>query len=523
MEDNSLSRKLKTLIAFRVFFVTLLLGTFFAFQIGYKIFPFPASVLHLVAVLYGLTIAYALLIGRVDNRRLAMAQLALDSVAVVALIFLTGGIESWFSSLMFLVVIASATILGRSAGYFNAIFLSILYGALVDLQFYGLLPLPYDPLLTERDFLYNIFSYILALYLTAYLMGRLVARLEKKETDIEDLTLFNKEVIENTPSGLFTTDMSGRILIFNRAAEEITGKRRAQAHGRMVSEVFPFIDRLREETRMERVIECGGEVKIIGLTISTMRDTKGDPIGYIGIFQDLTELKRMAEEIKQKEKWAAIGELSANIAHEIRNPLASLKGSIELLRESAVSPEKKDKLMSIAISEMDRLNLIIADFLTYSRPSPLDLGECDLCGILDKTLDLVRGRDSKNVAIRKNYSGPLSITADPLRLEQVFLNICLNALDAMPEGGTLDVGASPLRDTVEITFRDTGHGIRPDIQEKVFYPFFTTKAEGTGLGLSIAHRIIEDHRGRITLSSSPGAGATFRVFLPRSNNAKVGG
>lgn len=522
MEEGSVARKLKTLIAFRVFFVTLLLGTFFVFQIGYKIFPFPATVLHLVAVLYGLSIAYSVLLGKVDSRKLAHVQLSLDAVAVVALIFLTGGIESWFSSLMLLVVIASAIVIGRTAGYFNAIFLSILYGGLVDLQFYGFLPFPHNPLLTERDFLYNIFSHMLALYLTAYLMGYLVSRLEKKETYIEDLTLFNKEVIENTPSGLFTTDLAGRILIFNKAAEEITGRSRADAHGRDAVEVFPFLERLIEKTRIEGVIERGGHEKVIGLTVSKMKDAKGTDIGFIGIFQDLTELKRMAEEIKRKEKWATIGELSANIAHEIRNPLASLKGSIEMLSESAVSPEQKEKLMLIATSEMDRLNRIIVDFLTYSRPSALDVTECDLADILDKTLDLINSRNSSGVVIRKSYISPLVVKADPLKLEQVFLNLGLNAIEAMPHGGALEVSASSRQDDVEITFRDSGAGIAPDVHEKVFYPFFTTKTQGTGLGLSIAYRIIEDHGGKVALTSSPGAGATFRILMPR-NNAEADG
>ncbi len=517
MGEIALNRRLKTLIAFRVFFVTVLLGTFFVFQIGYSFFPFSDSVLYLIALLYGLSIAYALLLGKIDNHKLAHFQLTLDSIAVVVLIFLTGGIESWFSSLMLLVVIATAIIMGRNAGYFNAIFSSILYGALVDLQFYGIIPIPFDVALTEKDFLFNIFSHMLALYLTAYLIGYLVIRLEKKDIDIEELTLFNREVIENTPSGLFTTDLTGRVRIFNRAAESITGISRLEAYGKKVAEIFPFIRRLEEKKRLEEVVQFGDEKKILGLTISKMRDAKGSDIGFIGIFQDLTELKRMAEEIKQKEKWAAIGELSANIAHEIRNPLASLKSSVEMLRESAVTAEKKEKLMSIAISEMDRLNHIIVDFLTYSRPSKLDIRNCDLSSILDKTLALVKSRGSDNITIRKSYPVPFGIKADPLKLEQVFLNLGVNALEAMPGGGSLDVGASMRKDSVEITFRDSGVGIPSGDMEKVFYPFFTTKAEGTGLGLSIVYRIIEDHRGRISVASTPGSGTTFSISIPRNH------
>jgi two-component system sensor histidine kinase PilS (NtrC family) len=225
----------------------------------------------------------------------------------------------------------------------------------------------------------------------------------------------------------------------------------------------------------------------------------------------------MAKEIQSKEKWATIGELSANIAHEIRNPLASLKGSIEMLSENSISHDHKAKLMSIAISEMDRLDHIVADFLTYSRPSTVELQNCDLCFILDKTLDLIKNRTQQSININKNYSGPLMIEADPLKLEQVFLNLGINALDAMPHGGSLEVGVASKDGMIEITFKDTGEGIDPDDQEKVFYPFFTTKSEGTGLGLSIVHRIIEDHKGRINLLSSPDNGTAFSILLPENN------
>ncbi len=514
MADVAILRRLKALIAFRVFLVTVVLGSISLFEIGFEVFPFPAEVFHLIVVIYALSIVYSLFLGRVSSLHMAYVQLGLDSISVVTLIFLTGGIESWFSSLMLLVVIAAAIVLHRNAGYATAIGLSLLYGGLVDLQFYGLLPIPHNPLLTERDFLYNIFTHFIALYLTAYLIGHLAARLEKNRVDLEDLSLFNREVIENTPSGLFTTDLSGRVLTFNRAAEEITGIDRAEAYGRNISCIFPFLNALQERKRFEESIALKGQAKVIGMTLSKMRDTKGNDIGFIGIFQDLTEFKRMADEIKQKEKWATIGELSANIAHEIRNPLASLKGSIEMLREDRTTPEKKSKLMSIALSEMDRLSHVIGDFLTYSRPNILEVRRCDLRQILDKTSDLIMSSKQENIVLKKHYSGDLNIEADALKLEQVFLNLGLNAFDAMPDGGELDITANQLNGAVEVTFRDTGEGISAADREKIFYPFFTTKQAGTGLGLSIVHRIIDDHNGKITVDSALGRGTTVKLQIP---------
>lgn len=516
MKEDVLGKKLKTLIAFRAFFVTVLLGSFFVFQIGYKIFPYPSAVQYLIVFLYSLTLLYVFLLGRVKSLPFAYIQLCIDVASAVALIFFTGGIESWFSSLMLLIVIAAAVVVNKRAGYVTFALSSILYGSLIDLQFYKILPIPYDPMLFEKDFLYNIFSHISALYLTAYLTGHLTSGLEKKDIDLQDLTLFNKEVIENTPSGLFTTDIMGRVLLFNRAAENITGIDRTAAVGQYINRIFPFMGKhIQERNRVEAVVEFRGQRKVIGVTVSRMRDAKGKDTGFIGIFQDLTELKKMAEEMKQKEKMAAIGELSANIAHEIRNPLASLKGSVEMLRENTMTEEQKGKLMSIALGEMDRLNSIITDFLSYSRPGVLEMQSFDLHGMLDETIELLKKRDAENVSIQGDFTGPLYINADPQKLKQVFWNLGINALDEMPDGGRLIVSTDNWGDFIRISFRDTGRGISAENMDKVFYPFFTTKERGTGLGLSIAYRIVDDHNGQVRVKSGPGAGTRFDIFIPR--------
>jgi two-component system sensor histidine kinase PilS (NtrC family) len=518
MTEDSLIKKLKTLIAFRVFFVTIILGSIFVFQIGYDVFPYLSAVQYLIILLYSLTFVYAFLLGRVSSLPFAYVQLCLDVLATNALIVFTGGIDSWFASILLLIVLEATIVVNRKAGYITAIFGSLLYGIIINIQFHGLFPIPYDPLFMEKDFLYKIFSMICALILTAYLTGQLAERLEIKNIDFEELSLFNQEVIENTPSGLFTTDLSGNIILFNRAAENITGVDRAVAVGRMVRHIFPFIERLEMRRRLEEIVEFEDSVKVIGLSISGMQDAKGDMTGYIGIFQDLTELKKMAEVVRQKEKLAAIGEMSANMAHEIRNPLASMKSSMEMLRENAVSPEQKDRLMSIALNEMDRLNGIITEFLNYSRPMSLEVQDFDLKAIIEETLELLQSGEhsSSPVTITKDIPGPVSIKGDRQKLQQVFWNLYINALDAMPGGGELNVGVTDNNDLVRITFRDTGTGISKEDLEKVFFPFFTTKKKGTGLGLSIAYRIIEKHNGSILINSSLGEGTQFDIVLPKT-------
>lgn len=526
MPDTTLLKSLKNLTGFRALFVTVLLGTLIYFDIGDETFPYPHAILYLIVFQYGLTIAYALILRKRGGKFLAYFGHATDVLSSVALIFFTGGIKSWFLTLPLLTVIASAVMLGKNAGYYLAILSSLLYGLLLNLQFYKILPIRYDPSLGEKDFVYNLFSYVLAIYLTAYLIGylrerleRTAIRLEKSTTSLRDLTLFNREVIESVPTGLFTTDPSGAVTLFNRAAEEITELDRRDVVGRPVGGIFPFLKNLRAGVRFEDSLLAGGERKTIGMTVSALRDSEGGETGFIGVFEDLTEKKRMQEEIRRREKLAAIGEISANMAHEIRNPLASLKGSIEMLREGRLPEDRLERLMSIAVSEMDRLDNIIVEFLNYSRPRPLEIRPFDLHGLLDDTLDMIKSRDdSKNITIIKNYSGGLAMPADAQRLQQVFLNLGLNAVDAMSgKGGSLSVGTEADGDFVRITFRDTGRGIGAEDMGRVFYPFFTTKERGTGLGLSIAYRIVEDHGGTMAVESEEGMGTVFDIFLPRGN------
>jgi two-component system sensor histidine kinase PilS (NtrC family) len=519
--EATLTKRLKTLIAIRALFVTALLGSFFLFEIGYSIFPYPSIVLHLIVFLYIMTIVYSFFLGRVRGHILAYSQICIDTASVMALIFLTGGIESWFSPLMLLVVLAAPIVLDKKAGYFTAVLAGILYGSLIDLQFYGILPIPYDTMLLERDFLYNIFSHLMALFLTAYLTGYLSSRLEKtserleeKDTNLRDLTLFNEEVIENIPSGLFTTDIEGRILLFNRAAEGIMKIKRGDAIGRDITAVFPFVNPLREKVHSEETMKAGGSTRVIGLTVSKMKDIKGQDTGFIGIFKDLTQLKILEREMKKKEQLAAIGELSANIAHEIRNPLASLKGAIEIIKEDSIPRGQKEHLMEIALSEMDRLNTIVTEFLSFSRPKSLEPVHMDLSQTLKETAELLAKRDAGNISIKTNFPDGLFIEADPMKLQQVFWNLGINAIEAMPGGGELSIAAEVKDDHVEITFGDTGGGIPDKDIERIFYPFYTTKSNGTGLGLSIAYRIIEDHEGKIRVSDTSTRGATFEITLP---------
>jgi two-component system sensor histidine kinase PilS (NtrC family) len=524
-DAGGLKKKLKTLIIFRVIFVTLVFGASFFFR-GFERFPFVHSIYYLAGSLYVVTVAYSLLIDRIRNLVVfAYTQLLIDVISEVVLVYLTGGVESLFSFTLVITIIASSIVLNKKAGFVIATTSSLFYGILINLQLYNFLPVTGENYLPAKDYLYKIFVYTIFFYLTAFLSGylssrleRTVQKLEEKDLDLRDLEFFNKEVIENMPGGLFTTDMSGKVLLFNRAAERIAGKERSEIIGQKIDSVLPSFAFPFSEGRSEKTITIEGAHKIIGLTISQMKGAAENTKGYIVVFQDLTKFKRLEREIKQKEKWAAIGELSSNIAHEIRNPLASLKGSIEMLKEDSVPRNYKEKLMEIALSEMDRLNRIITDFLTYSRPSPPEFKKFDINNLLDETVELLKNACQNNTHVTlKKDNAAAEVDADPQKMRQVFWNLGMNAIEAMPDGGEIIISTKEKDGVIEIAFQDFGMGIAEKDIEKIFYPFFTTKEKGTGLGLAIAYRIVEEHNGTINVKSISGIGTTFEIILPRTN------
>jgi two-component system, NtrC family, sensor histidine kinase PilS len=520
---ESLKKKIKTLIVFRAVFITFFFGSSFFFRGSEQLLQ-TRSLYYLVGSFYVVTLIYAFLLERIRNLVFfAYAQLILDVLSAILLIYVTGGVESWLSFTLVLVIIASSIVLNKKAGFVIATMSSISYGILVNLQLYDVLPVSSRGLLKEQGYLYKVFIHIIFFYLTAYLSGYLSSRLEKTvqelertDLDLRNLELFNKEVIESLPSGLFTVDVSGMVLLFNHTAERITGMKRDLVIGRKIDDVMPFFQFPFSEGRREEIIPVDDVQKIIGITISPLKGVTQAPKGFIAVFQDLTQIKKLEDEIKKKEKLAAIGELSSNIAHEIRNPLASLKGSIEMLKEDSVSTNYKERLMDIALKEMERLNHIITDFLTYSRPTLPVFQTFDIRELLDETIELLRTIDHQkgHITFKRNYAGPILVNADPQKMHQVFWNLGLNAIEAMPEGGELAINAENTNDFITIAFQDSGHGIDGKNIEKVFYPFFTTKEDGTGLGLAIAYRIIDEHKGRIWVKSNSGIGTTFEIILP---------
>ena len=453
-------------------------------------------------------------------RKFAYLQLLIDVIIVEVLILLTGGIESWFSFLLILVTIAASVIIGKKGGYIVAIFSALLYGILIDLQYYNIIPIPFTISYHVKDFFYNIIINFFGLYLTAVLMGFLVNRLEKtsvtlqkKDTDLKELSKFQSEIIENIPSGLFTTDKEGKIILFNKSAEKITGKKFSDIKRHNIKEIFPFLGIPPKIGRSQGIIIKDKQARHIGMNVSIYYNSEGKHVGFIGTFQDVTYIIKMEQEIKNKERLAAIGELSASIAHELRNPLASIKSSFEMLREGNLSEATKKRLMDIAISEMDRLNSIVTDFLVYSKPNPPQKKLFILSTIVKEVIDSIK-RTYINIKITEKIKEGLRVVADEQKIRQVLWNILVNAVEATNKIGEIFVILENKNHDVILKIKDNGCGISKEEIEKIFYPFFSKKKDGTGLGLAIAYRIIEEHGGSILVDSEVGKGTEFIIILP---------
>lgn len=542
---DEIGRKLKWLMIGRVILITIFLGSSATLELGLRAFPYPSFLYKIIAATFFLTIIYAVLLNKLKRfRLLAEIQLSVDVLIATSVVYITGGIESWFPFTYLLIIIAGSIILYSQGGILVASLSSILYGGVLLLQYYRVLPITPDRYLSETDYLYNLFINITAFFLVAYLSGTLSERLKstgeslkKKDADLSELKAFSDNVIRSLTSGLFTTDSEGRITFFNKAAEDITGWSFEEIKGNKAVDLFPLeelknrvqtpdpaLNQVPGQThyRFEgEFIRKDGRKLILGMGLSPFMDRSDKASGFIGIFQDLTKIKELEEEVKEKDRMAAIGELSAWIAHEIRNPLASLSGSIQVLKENLNPVEENTHLIEIALRETERLNLIVGDFLNYARPRPLSLELCDINSLIEDTISLLKNSKEFHEGIRINKNTDnvkIEALLDRNQMKQVFWNLSLNAVQSMQNGGelTIDSREKTQDSTIEITFKDTGVGIKKEDLDYIFFPFFSTKEGGSGLGLAIAYRIIEDHKGKIKVESELGKGTTFRIYIPKS-------
>lgn len=547
--------RLKWLVIFRIVLVTLLLGSALIIQFNASTSR-PLELLYVfIIVSYVFTAITVYLLKRIRNVQLyAYFQIIYDLVFETGIIYITGGVESVFTFTYIFSIIAASILLLRRGAFIAASLSTILYGTLVDLQFYRVLPsyaslTPLFISVNSSAIYYNIFLNSCAFYLVAFLSGylseslkRTDQRLREASHDLSELQMFHHNILQSMHSGVFTTDLHGKITSYNHAAEAITGYTLSEVYGEDLRRFFPGLDPYellsssstspKAARRLETTITTRTGARVyLGLSVALFLDHRAKVAGLIGIFQDLTELKEMEEQVARADRLAAIGELAAGVAHEIRNPLASISGAIQMLKSELTLNQDNQTLMEIILRESTRLDTILSNFLLYARPKPLTFAKCDLLhdaiiptvGLLKQDQRFPGEKMTIQIDAPPNFP---KIVCDVEQIQQVFWNLCLNAFQAMPHGGVLTIaaGVKKIEDwefkTKEpfyagvISVHDTGEGIDPETLHYIFHPFYTTKKRGTGLGLAIAHSIVKHHHGMIKVKSTQQTGTTFDVILP---------
>jgi two-component system sensor histidine kinase PilS (NtrC family) len=468
-------------------------------------------------------------------RQTAWLVALLDVAIVTAVVASTGGARSMFTFLYVMLVTAACVTLSRTGGLTIAALASCLYTALV----FGRTVFPLTALFevpeesTALEIL-TMFANAATFLVVAIVAGGLAERfrstraeLEAQRKSLENLRAFKDLVFESVGTGLVAVDRGNTITAFNRTAARITGVPVERAIGRPWHSVFGetvSLETIEDTVDVGRGVTSRHEATLarrdgagtpVRMTFSALVDADGERLGLICACEDLSPIRAMEERLRHADRLATLGRMSANIAHEIRNPLASLTGAIEVLVSQGPTAEFRERLAGIVLKESARLNAILRDFLEYARPAPLARAPVNVCETIDEVLVLLEHRATPGtLKLVRDLPSSLCWNLDPQQFRQAVWNLCLNAVEAMPDGGELRVVAADVDGDLLVRIQDSGHGIGSNDVAHVFEPFFSTKPGGSGLGLALVHRIVKDHGGEVDVESAPGGGSTFTLRIP---------
>jgi two-component system sensor histidine kinase PilS (NtrC family) len=502
----------------------------------------------IIVATYLSTIVFGLLLrAGFAPRKVARPMHATDLAITSLLVYVTGGAQSPYAFLYALSIVAAGALSYRRGAV--TITLAAL-GALIGvalLAWVRLVEVPMPSQLRPWEQSAGDFARTLGIQLAAlsavgvlaFIFGDQLQRgaetLATTRQAAADLFTLHQDIVRSLASGLITVAPDGTVLTANQAAADILHRRAAELQGKPLDAILPGLPAQLAES-------AGGELRsadltlgelTLGVTVSPLRDVRDQVIGRVINFQDLSDLRRLEQHMRRAERLATVGQLAAGIAHEIRNPLASISGSIELLRQAPASDDDRT-LMAIVHREIQRLNELVGDLLDYANPRPSQPVDFDLGVLVRETVQVSRADPAlagveiaAEVEAAAEAAEPLLVNADPSKLRQVVWNLVRNAADAAAARGkhvrvvarraaATGAGAAADRgqDQVVITVEDDGPGIEPDRIGRIFDPFYTTKQKGTGLGLATCHSVVAEHGGRIDVESEVGKGTKVVVRLP---------
>jgi len=544
---SSYQRSLKKLLAFRLGLVTLLLGALILFEF---IWPHkqsttvPVPLYSFIILTYLLNILYAVSLPKVVNlERFVQQQLLIDATLIAGLLYLTGGFYSLFFPLFYFIILGGTIYLRRQYTITLLFYCTFLYILIIfchnfnPLQSY--LPLP-ALVTSNRKVVSELFFNLTPFYVTAFILNFIAKdrletkkRLKEATRDLKESRDLNKYIIASIDSGLITTNRELVINSINQAGAAILNLDKDTIFNSNLQKIIPNLQptEIRQGHQRQEItyITPDNEKLILGFSFAPLMKTRHHNIGWILIFQDLTELKKIETRLQDARKISALGRLSAGIAHEIRNPLAAISGSMELLaQELTIEDETHKRLLKIVLKESARLDHLISDFLSFSRIEGKEQSEINLISLLKDMIFIFRSQ-CPNIQFTEDYhSSSFMITANPEQVEQIFWNLLQNSLEAMNNLGKIEISTSTkttsstydCQEKTEITTNicDEGPGIKEDVAEKIFEPFFTTKASGTGLGLYIAFQLTQINNGSIRLKprEEPKNGTCAQVIFPNS-------
>ena len=470
----------------------------------------------------------------------AILQVLSDLAMVTLVVHVTGGIDSSLNFLYPLVIVVACMLLPRSWGFLSAALAFILFGAILELDYYGIIPSYANSHPKLKALQVVIFVNLFAYFAIAYLAGLLMSKLRQADVQLKDtsgalenLQALHENIVQSMSGGVITTGLDGRITLVNRAAQQLLGIPEAELRGRSVADLFqdplPHFGVARADGEV-RYIAANGFRKTFRVLVSALNVSAPGDLGFVYTFDDLTEIRRLEREVRMQDRLAAVGRLAAAIAHEIRNPLTSIAGSVSMLSDAPSLNSEERHLLQIVTRESDRLNNIITDFLAYSRGKQYRFERVNLMPLLEDTLTLLEHRlaaESAGIQLKRNFPRSEAwVLADGDKLKQVFWNFCENAVRAIKtthQGGSLTVTLAERGPDWEMSFSDTGPGFKPQQTEKIFEPFQSNFEGGTGLGLAIVYQIVQAHEGKVWARSELGKGTSFVVRLRRLEQAAESG